>query len=162
MLLRGGANSDEQQQKLRRGSRNRRKKILNLLDSTKDGRSFEVNHAEISASIHKINGSKKEDVKLQELRATEIAKAIREKEALLTTEARAATQGDLLRPVNDDPEDDEKCKQCVQHFDDDGDMMRCSGCEGCWHRDCTDAQACDDSDTVRAKRVRQDMAVRGW
>lgn len=82
---------------------------------------------------------------------------IREREAQLSVEARAATTRDLLWAGNDaDGEHEEMCTECGQHFDDDDDMMRCSGCEGCWHRDGADGPACDDSGTVRAKRAQQD------
>lgn len=85
----------------------------------------------------------------------DIAKQIREREAQLSAEARAATTRDLLLPVNDSGDDrEEKYAACKQHFDNDTDMMTCSRCEGCWHRDCTDEPECNDIDTVREMGVR--------
>ncbi|CAM9448929.1 unnamed protein product [Ectocarpus sp. 12 AP-2014] len=108
------------------------------LVSINQGASSQINNADISATIHQTNGHSAEEIKLQIQRQDEIAKMIREREAQLSVEARAATTRDILRAGNDgDGGDDEMCT-------DDDDMMRCSGCEGCWHRDCADSPACDD------------------
>ncbi|CAM9924852.1 unnamed protein product [Hapterophycus canaliculatus] len=93
-------------------------------------------------------GHTNEDIEVQLQTQDDIARRIREREAQLSVEARAATTRDLLLPVNDGGDDSEaKCKECKQHFDDDTDMMTCSRCEECWHRECTDDPKCNNIDT---------------
>ncbi|CAM9903069.1 unnamed protein product [Ectocarpus sp. 13 AM-2016] len=102
-----------------------------------------------------MSGSTDEDIEVQLQRQDEIAKRIREREARLSVEARAATTRDLLLSVNDGDDDrEETCKECKQHFDDDTDMMTCSSCEESWHRECTNDPECNNIDTMTAKKAR--------
>ncbi|CAM9194435.1 unnamed protein product [Ectocarpus fasciculatus] len=80
------------------------------LVSINQGASSQINNADISATIHQTNGYSAEEIKLQIQRQDEIAKMIREREAQLSVEARAATTRDLLRAGNDgDGEHEEMC-----------------------------------------------------
>lgn len=96
--LRGGEDPDEQQQQqqeLGKGRRNRRRNIFGLV-AIKNGASFQINNAGNSADIHKMSGSTNEDIEVQLQRQDDIARRIREREAHLSVEARAATTRNLL------------------------------------------------------------------
>ncbi|CAN0240826.1 unnamed protein product, partial [Scytosiphon promiscuus] len=130
---------------------------MEKIDSIEEGNAVNVNHAGNASAIHKINGwdvSEQED--RAKIRQAEIEERRKEVEAVnlardrikrLSTKDRAATIGDLMAFADGgDPEDEPKCVECKQHFDDDNGKISCDTCDDSWHRGCVEPTPSDSSD----------------